>query len=110
CLFFFSSRRRHTSFSRDWSSDVCSSDLAVVVPVCLIGAFVAMYLLGFSLNNLSLMALIVAIALLADDAIIVVENISRHIDAGMRSEERRVGKECRARASPDRSAKNGRGT
>jgi multidrug efflux pump len=55
----------------------------VVVPVSLIGTFGAMYLLGFSLNNLSLMALIIATGFVVDDAIVVLENTARHVDAGM---------------------------
>ncbi|WP_279025844.1 multidrug efflux RND transporter permease subunit MdtC [Gibbsiella quercinecans] len=57
---------------------------AVAVPVSLIGAFAAMYLCGFSLNNLSLMALTIATGFVVDDAIVVLENISRHIEAGMK--------------------------
>ncbi|EKN4691953.1 multidrug efflux RND transporter permease subunit MdtC [Yersinia ruckeri] len=57
---------------------------AVAVPVSLIGTFTAMYLCGFSLNNLSLMALTIATGFVVDDAIVVLENISRHIDAGMK--------------------------
>ncbi|MFI8483293.1 efflux RND transporter permease subunit [Pseudomonas sp. NPDC078700] len=55
---------------------------ALAVPVSLVGTFAAMYLLGFSLNNLSLMALILATGLVVDDAIVVLENISRHIENG----------------------------
>jgi len=55
----------------------------VVVPVSLIGTFGAMYFLGYSLNNLSLMALTIAAGFVVDDAIIVLENISRHIEGGM---------------------------
>lgn len=55
---------------------------AVAVPVSLIGTFTAMYLCGFSLNNLSLMALTVATGFVVDDAIVVLENISRHIENG----------------------------
>jgi len=57
---------------------------AIVVPVSLIGTFSAMYLCGFSLNNLSLMALTVATGFVVDDAIVVLENISRHIEAGLK--------------------------
>ncbi len=56
---------------------------AIAVPVSLIGTFGAMYLLGYSLNNLSLMAMTIAAGFVVDDAIIVLENISRHIEAGM---------------------------
>jgi len=55
---------------------------ALAVPVSLVGSFAAMHLLGFSLNNLSLMALIIATGLVVDDAIVVLENIARHIEAG----------------------------
>jgi len=56
---------------------------AVAVPVSLAGTFGIMYLCGFSLNNLSLMALTVATGFVVDDAIVVLENISRHIEEGM---------------------------
>ena len=55
----------------------------LAVPVSLVGTFAIMYLWGFSLNNLSLMALILATGLVVDDAIVVLENISRHIDDGV---------------------------
>jgi multidrug efflux pump len=58
---------------------------AIAVPISLIGTFGAMYLLGFSLNNLSLMALTIATGFVVDDAIVVLENVSRHIEAGMDS-------------------------
>ncbi|QZX96870.1 multidrug efflux RND transporter permease subunit MdtC [Pantoea alfalfae] len=57
---------------------------AVAVPVSLIGTFAAMYLCGFSLNNLSLMALTIATGFVVDDAIVVLENIARHVEAGMK--------------------------
>jgi multidrug efflux pump len=56
---------------------------AVATAVSLLGTFGVMYLLGFSLNNLSLMALTVATGFVVDDAIVVLENTSRHIEAGM---------------------------
>ncbi len=56
---------------------------AVVVPVSIMGTFGVMYLLHFSLDNLSLMALTVATGFVVDDAIVVVENITRHIEKGM---------------------------
>jgi multidrug efflux pump len=55
---------------------------AVAVPVSLVGTFAAMYLLGFSLNNLSLMALTIATGFVIDDAIVVLENITRYREAG----------------------------
>ena len=56
---------------------------SVAVPISLLGTFGIMYLLGYSLDNLSLMALTVATGFVVDDAIVVLENISRHIEAGM---------------------------
>ncbi|MFL6605394.1 MAG: efflux RND transporter permease subunit [Steroidobacteraceae bacterium] len=56
---------------------------AVVVPISLIGTFGAMYLLGYSLDNFSLMALTIATGFVVDDAIVVMENTTRHIEAGM---------------------------
>jgi len=56
---------------------------AVTVPVSLVATFGCMYLLGYSLNNLSLMALTIAAGFVVDDAIIVLENVTRHIEAGM---------------------------
>ncbi len=55
---------------------------SVVVPVSLIGTFGAMYLLGYSMNNLSLMALTIATGFVVDDAIVVIENIMRHLEQG----------------------------
>ena len=56
---------------------------AVAVPVSLVATFGVMYLAGFSLNNLSLMALTIATGFVVDDAIVVLENVSRHIEGGM---------------------------
>ncbi|RZS84339.1 multidrug efflux RND transporter permease subunit [Pigmentiphaga kullae] len=56
---------------------------SVAVPVSLIATFAVMYLCGYSLNTMSLMALIVATGFVVDDAIVVLENISRHLEAGM---------------------------
>jgi multidrug efflux pump len=55
---------------------------SVAVPLSLVGTFGAMYLLGFSLNNLSLMALTISTGFVVDDAIVMIENISRFIEAG----------------------------
>ena len=57
---------------------------SIAVPVSLIGTFGVMYLAGYTLDNLSLMALTVATGFVVDDAIVVLENISRHIEAGMK--------------------------
>ncbi|KAB2967177.1 multidrug efflux RND transporter permease subunit [Zoogloea sp.] len=67
-------------FLRNWRATLIPS---VVVPVSLVGTFSIMYLAGFSLDNLSLMALTIATGFVVDDAIVVLENISRHVDEGM---------------------------
>ncbi len=56
---------------------------SVTVPISIIGTFALMNLAGFSLNNLSLMALTVATGFVVDDAIVVLENVTRHVEAGM---------------------------
>jgi multidrug efflux pump len=56
---------------------------AVAVPVSLIGTCAVMYIFGFTLDNLSLMALTIATGFVVDDAIVVMENITRHVEAGM---------------------------
>ncbi|HUB28063.1 MAG TPA: efflux RND transporter permease subunit [Terracidiphilus sp.] len=56
---------------------------SVAVPASLIGTFAAMYLFGYSLDNLSLMALTIATGFVVDDAIVVMENITRHLESGM---------------------------
>jgi multidrug efflux pump len=68
------------AFLRDWRSTFIPS---VAVPVSLIGTFGVMYLLGFSIDNLSLMALTVATGFVVDDAIVVIENITRYLEEGM---------------------------
>lgn len=67
-------------FLRDLRSTLIPS---VAVPVSLIGTFGVMYLCGYSLDNLSLMALTIATGFVVDDAIVVIENITRHIEAGL---------------------------
>jgi len=66
-------------FLRSWRSALIP---ALTIPVSLIGAFSVMWLFGFSLNNLSVMALIVASGLVVDDAIVVLENSRRHMEQG----------------------------
>jgi multidrug efflux pump len=56
---------------------------SVAVPVSLIGTFAVMYLFGYSIDNLSLMALTISTGFVVDDAIVVMENITRHIEGGM---------------------------
>jgi multidrug efflux pump len=67
-------------FLRSWRATLIP---AVAVPVSLIGTFSLMYLFGFSLDILSLMALTVATGFVVDDAVVVLENIARHMEAGM---------------------------
>ena len=62
---------------------------SLAVPISLIGTFGAMYLLGYSLNNLSLMALTIATGFVVDDAIVMIENISRHLEMARHATRRR---------------------
>src|SRR5207247_7978658 len=83
-VFFFSSRRRHTRSTRDWSSDVCSSDLiAIEYKVYREGPLTVLFLHGWG-NAASAW----------DDLVTSTRNVRP--DDGSRSEERRVGKECRS--------------
>ncbi|MCX7120603.1 MAG: multidrug efflux RND transporter permease subunit [Gammaproteobacteria bacterium] len=66
-------------FLRNWRATFIPS---ITVPVSLIGTFGVMYLLGFSINNLTLMALTISTGFVVDDAIVMIENISRYIEAG----------------------------
>src|SRR5213075_1700739 len=66
-------------FLRDWRATTIP---AVAVPISLIGTLAVMYLLDYSIDNLSLMALTIATGFVVDDAIVVMENIVRHIEAG----------------------------
>ncbi|MDR1855039.1 MAG: efflux RND transporter permease subunit [Azoarcus sp.] len=70
CLFFL----------RNWRAMLVP---LVTIPVSLVGAFTLMYAFGFSVNTLTLLALVLAIGLVVDDAIVMLENIFRHIEAGM---------------------------
>ncbi len=67
-------------FLRDWRTTLIP---AVAVPISLIGTCGVMYLCGYSLDNLSLMALTIATGFVVDDAIVVIENITRHLEQGM---------------------------
>ncbi len=67
-------------FLRSASATIIPS---IAVPLSLVGTFGVMYLAGFSLNNLSLMALTIATGFVVDDAIVMIENISRHVEEGM---------------------------
>ena len=67
-------------FLRNWRAVLIP---LVTIPVSLIGAFALMYVLGFTINTLSLLAMVLAIGLVVDDAIVMLENIYRHIEEGM---------------------------
>jgi len=67
-------------FLRDWRATLVP---AVAVPISLLGTLGAMYLLHYSLDNISLMALIIATGFVVDDAIVVLENVTRHVEAGV---------------------------
>ncbi|MGO4702637.1 efflux RND transporter permease subunit [Dyella sp. 2RAB6] len=71
-------------FLQTWRASIIP---LVAVPVSLIGTFAVMYLAGFSLNALSLFGLVLAIGIVVDDAIVVVENVERHIEHGMQPKE-----------------------
>ncbi|WP_414159509.1 multidrug efflux RND transporter permease subunit [Pseudomonas sp. BNK-45] len=66
-------------FLRQWSATLIVS---AVLGVSLTASFALMYVLGFSLNNLTLVAIVIAVGFVVDDAIVVVENIHRHLEAG----------------------------
>jgi multidrug efflux pump len=67
-------------FLRNWRATIIP---VIAVPLSLVGTFAAMYLMDYSLDNLSLMALIVATGFVVDDAVVVLENIMRHVEAGL---------------------------
>jgi multidrug efflux pump len=67
-------------FLRNWRASLIPS---VAVPISLLGTFGVMYLLGYSLDNFSLMALTISTGFVVDDAIVVLENVTRHMEQGM---------------------------
>src|SRR5207248_6080543 len=71
-------------FLRTWRAAIVP---IVAIPVSLIGTFFFMSMFGFTLNNLSLFGLVLAIGIVVDDAIVVVENVERNIAAGLRPRE-----------------------
>src|SRR5690606_19842411 len=66
-------------FLQTWRASIIP---LLAVPVSIVGTFAALYLLGFSINTLTLFGLVLAIGIVVDDAIVVVENVERHIEAG----------------------------
>src|SRR5260370_6655850 len=95
-FFFFSSRRRHTRFKCDWSSDVCSSDLSAVVTGTGIATTSSVSISPASLN----FGTVIEGATVAPKTIQVMNSGTGALHVSARSEERRVGKECRSRWSP----------
>ena len=74
-------------FLQDWRAMLVP---ATTVPVTIIGAFMAMAMLGFTVNTTSLFALVLAIGIVVDDAIVIVEGVARHMEAGMPAREAAV--------------------
>ena len=74
-------------FLQTWRASIIP---LAAVPVSLIGTFAVMHALGFSINALSLFGLVLAIGIVVDDAIVVVENVERNIGAGFRRSTRRA--------------------
>src|SRR5687768_18526315 len=100
CFFFFSSRRRHTRCSRDWSSDVCSSDL--------IGGWLHRTFdldIVFTWRAVVIAMMVMSFPLLVRAARVAFEEVNPRLEQ-IRSEERRVGKECRSRWSTYASRKD----
>ena len=83
-------RARRAGLSETWRASIIP---LLAIPVSLIGTFAAMAAFGFSLNTLSLFGLVLAIGIVVDDAIVVVENIERHIEDGLVRESRTQGDE-----------------
>ena len=67
-------------FLQTWRASIIP---VIAIPVSLVGTFTVLYALGISLNNLSLFGLVLAVGIVVDDAIVVVENVERNIQAGM---------------------------
>jgi multidrug efflux pump subunit AcrB len=83
-------------FLQTWRASIIP---LIAVPVSLVGTFAVMHLFGFSLNTLSLFGLVLAIGIVVDDAIVVVENVERNIELGLnRSRTRLKGHERSDRA------------
>ncbi len=77
---------------------------SVAVPASLVGTFAVMYLFGYSLDNLSLMALTISTGFVVDDAIVVMENISRYLEQGIRRSRPRCAAPARSARPCSRSA------
>jgi multidrug efflux pump len=86
-------------FLQTWRASIIP---LIAVPVSVVGTFSILYLLGFSLNTLSLFGLVLAIGIVVDDAIVVVENVERNIEEGLLRLRRRIRRcvKCPGRLSP----------
>src|SRR6202035_3691863 len=71
-------------FLQTWRASIIP---VVAIPISLIGTFLVLYALGISLNNLSLFGLVLAVGIVVDDAIVVVENVERNLERGMTPKE-----------------------
>ena len=85
-------------FLQTWRASIIP---VVAIPISLIGTFVVLYALGISLNNLSLFGLVLAVGIVVDDAIVVVENVERNISAGMSAVRRGAPHDGRGRRRAD---------
>jgi multidrug efflux pump subunit AcrB len=74
------------------------------VPLALVGTLGLMYVIGYSLDNLSLMGLTIAVGFVVDDAIVMLENIHRHVEGGGRRWRRRLPARARSASRSSRSA------
>ena len=72
----------------------------VTIPISLIATFTLLFAMGFTINTLTLLAMVLAIGLVVDDAIVVLENIYRRIEHGMQADSRRPSRAPRRSASP----------
>src|SRR5688500_20401644 len=101
CFFFFSSRRRHTRLQGDWSSDVCSSDLADRVVAMVLRQALTVATIGAVLGGL----IAIAAGVVIQAQLFGVPGVDVRTLGGSRSEERRVGKESRKRGGAERETK-----
>src|SRR5690606_39972929 len=101
-VFFFSSRRRHTRFSRDWSSDVCSSDLEITPVVTCLQIAIVIGVIVFAVRSVRSPWYALALGLIMGGALgNIHDRLLRAPGPFHRSEERRVGKGCGARGAPE---------
>ena len=85
-------------FLQSWRATIIP---VIAIPVSLVGTFTFLYVLGISLNNLSLFGLVLAVGIVVDDAIVVVENVERNLERGMTSDRGRASHDERGRRCAD---------